>query len=473
MRLPTFFLTMAFAALWTCCALAAPLPDYVFCRIGFDGGAEGLLLGEPLKPLKAEKLQYAAGDVSQALVVGAGTVVRYDLGKEFPRQAGAFEIRFQPAFPQTADSVGRTVLALKGKAPFEAELSFHPKGVRWILTVKGRKWRKELTLWHGRVKQGQWNHVLFVWNKEERTFSIYHQGKWVQTIPHDNRFGGPAFLEIGSEQDAGIRIDEIALYSRAFTHDQAKLLAETFSPEVERFAALTAQLEKDDRALAARRALVLKLNGKVGRVSHNRGHAPSAIVYPEGIEGVAIKPEDIGKIDLSRFSVLHFPMGPKFQIEPAQYKYIVEFVRKGGGYVGCCQGAYFAEKLKLLDIKCYNMDVWGLYNIVLRPHFVTDNRKGVIRMHFGNGPIMLAGKDCQVLATYYLGFPPGEPAAILTGKCGKGTVVLFGTHPLGESVSYKGTKAYFSGKLLETDVMFVNALLYAAGIVAEPEAVDL
>lgn len=107
------------------------------------------------------------------------------------------------------------------------------------------------------------------------------------------------------------------------------------------------------------------------------------------------------------------------------------------------------------------------YNIALNaePQFLKGGRDGTIRMHFGNGPIMVAGKDCEVLGTYSLNFPTGKPAAILTGKCGKGNVVLFGTHPLGEKVSYKGTRAWFSGKLMETEKMFINALLYAAKLV--------
>lgn len=69
-------------------------------------------------------------------------------------------------------------------------------------------------------------------------------------------------------------------------------------------------------------------------------------------------------------------------------------MNNGGGYVGCCQGAFFAEKLELADIKCYTMDVWGLYNIALKKqsHFGKENREGTIRMHFGNGPVMVAGE---------------------------------------------------------------------------------
>ena len=97
-----------------------------------------------------------------------------------------------------------------------------------------------------------------------------------------------------------------------------------------------------------------------------------------------------------------------------------------------------------------------------KEHIVFHMVDKCIRWHVGRE---VAGKDCEVLGTYSLGFPTGKPAAILTGKCGKGNVVLFGTHPLGEKVSYKGTRAWFTGRLMETERMFVNALLYASNLV--------
>lgn len=446
---------------------ASAQDDAVFFRAGFNGASRGMLEGESVDPTVMQGLRFARSDNSQALNVGAGTSIGYDLSDTFPSKAGALEIRFRPDFPQTDDSPQRDVLRLNGKSDFDAVLTYMPVGVRWVLTIAGKDWSKELTLWHGRVKAGQWNHVLFVWNKDEHSFAIYHNGKWAETIDSDNRFGGPAQLEIGGEHDAGISLDEVAIYNRAFTHSQADFLARSFSVNGDRFAALTRRLSNDDQALAERHALVSRLEGKVGRVYPTRGVEPSQGSYPEGVTGVGIRPEDIGRIDLSRFSVIHFPQGPRFQIDPDRFQHIVDYVKNGGGYVGCCQGAYFAEKLKLVDVKCYAMDVWGLYNIALsnEPHFVKGGRDGTIRMHFGNGPIMVAGKDCEVLGTYALGFPTGKPAAIVTGKCGKGTVVLFGTHPLGEKVSYKGTRAWFSGRLMGTETMFINALLHAAKLV--------
>ena len=441
--------------------------DAVFFSAGFNGTPQGVLAGQPLAPAEHAGLRFVASDHSRAVQLAAGSRASYALGNTFPGDAGGFEIRFRPDFPQTADAPARDVLTLAGRGGSTAVLSFQPVGLRWLLTVSGKGWRKELTLWHGRVQASQWNHMLFTWNRSEQAFAIYHNGKRVETVAYDNRFGTPSRLELGGTLDAGISVDEVAVYRRAFTHQQAAFLAASFEGEGQRFAALARQLEADDRALAARRELLAQLKGKVGRVYHNRGAKLPRTVYPEGVESAGIRPEDIGKVDLGQFSVLHFPQGPRFQIEPEQYRHIVDFVKNGGGYVGCCQGAFFAEQLQLVDIRCFAMDVWGLYNIALKkpPHFVKAGRQGTIRMHFGNGPVMLAGEQCEVLGTYALGFPAGEPAAIVTGRCGKGRVVLFGTHPLGEKVSYKGTRAWFDGKLLETDRMFVNALLYAAGVV--------
>ena len=189
--------------------------DSVFFRAGFDGTVQGMLEGESLDPTATQGLRFSRSDKSPALNVGAGNSVGYEIGSKFPSKAGAMEIRFRPDFPQTADSPERDVLRLRGKSDFEAVLTFKPKGVRWVVTIAGKSWHKQLTLWHGRVKSRQWNHILFVWNKAEHSFAIYHNGAWAETIGSDNRFGGPARLEIGGEHDAEISVDEIAIYNRS------------------------------------------------------------------------------------------------------------------------------------------------------------------------------------------------------------------------------------------------------------------
>lgn len=289
--------------LFTIVGTASGQGDDLFFNADFNGSGQGTLTGQSLDPDITEGLRFGPSDHSQALKVEAGTTISYDLGDTFSGEAGALEVRFRPDFPQSADSPARDVLRLKGKNDVESVLSFNPVGLRWILTIAGNGWRKELTLWHGRVKADEWSHVLFVWNEPDHSFAIYHNGKWVETIDYGKRFEAPVLLEIGGGQDdSGISVDEVALSNRAFSHAQATFLAESSGGEGKRFARVSERLASDDQALAERRALLAKLEGKVGRVYPNRGVEPQQGVYPEGVIGVGIRPEDIGKIDLSQFS---------------------------------------------------------------------------------------------------------------------------------------------------------------------------
>jgi hypothetical protein len=194
-------------------------------------------------------------------------------------------------------------------------------------------------------------------------------------------------------------------------------------------------------------------------------HKSKTFKFPEGITATCIPPGDIGKTDLSQFKVIWFPKGPKFQINPDQYKYIIDYVKNGGGYVGACQGSRLAKTFKLLDFKVYDSNVWGIYLIDLVPHYINDFQKKQIHMHYGNGPLMIPGKGCTTIAKYFAFFPGKiQPSAIITGQCDKGRVVLFGPHPTGGKVSRNGVRAYWSGRDLGTSRMVVNALLYAAKI---------
>ena len=440
-------------------------------RAGFDGTTAAELAGQPLAPDTADNVHFDASDVSQALVVGKGTQLRYKLGAVFSLEAGSLELRFRPGFPQTADQPERTVLAIAGPEDLNWRFVYSPKGVRWMFVLTGHhKWRRELIIWHGAVKQGQWNHVLLTWDREEQLIELHHNGRWKAQARYDRKLRGPVSMTIGGEGEAGISVDEVAVYSRPFTEPQTAFLTTSFAQKDQRLTALAARLAEDDRVLAARRALVQKLDGKVGRLLHHRGGAEGATFsFPEGIKADGIRPEDLGKADLSRFAVIYFPEGPRYQVEPEQHQALVQYVRNGGGYVGSCQGAYFAEKLGVLDYKTHHFWSWGILKVHLKPHYVTDGRAETITMHFGNGPIMVPGQGCTVVGAYDMGFPDRTPAAILAGDCGKGRVVVFGTHPLGGQVSYRGKRVFFTPRDFGTGRMLVNALLYAARLVEPKE----
>lgn len=463
------------AAIFALTSALAPAPaqsdDLVFFQAGLNGSAEARLVGRPAAPARAENLKWTVypGDAGSALELGPAASLCYEMDGGFPGDAGSLELRLRPERLPAAPCAILSLAAPETAGGWSLALEYAPNGDRWLFRVSGRGWQSDPSAWHGQVKTGRWNHLLLTWNRaDEPSFSLFLNGKWLTSQPFNGKMPGAAVLEIKGAQDLAAGLDSLTVYRRALSKTQAQLLAQLSTQAVDRVDGLRAEIARDDQAAAERRALVARLQGKVGRIYHTRGRAAGPVALPEGVMAEGIRPEEIGQTDLSRFAVLYFPQGPNFQITPEQYPAIREFVRNGGGYVGDCQGAYFAEKLELLPITCYYNNIWGLYKIHVKPHFVTDNRQAEITMHFGNGPIMAVGEGCRVIGTYAMKLPGDvTPAAIVVGQYGRGTVVIFGTHPTGEKVAFQGARAHFSGKLLGTERMLVNALLLAAGLVDE------
>ncbi len=433
----------------------------------WDGSADAVSQGEALAPQVAEQVAWSEPTAGPpALLLSPASRLRYDLGAACPGGAGSWEVRMRPL--RTPSAAG-DVLRFDGPDGCSLSLGFVPAGPRWVFRLQSRGVEAEIAAWREEVGSEQWNHLLLTWG-DDATVALYVNGTWLRSQPFAGRLGRLATLDVRGVAGTEVMLGPVAIYGRCLPPSQALVLADTAGqPSSTRVARLQEQIVRDDRAAAERRELVAGLRGKVGRVYHTRGREPGKVPLPEGIEAEGIRPEDIGKTDLSRFGVIYFPQGPNYQIEADQYAALQDYVRRGGGYVGDCQGAYFAaDKLKLLPIECCHNNVWGLYKVLLTPHFLTDGRRGEVTMHFGNGPIMVPGAGCEVLATYAMKLPGNVvPAAVVTGTYGEGRVILFGPHPLGEKVAFKGTTVHFSGKLLGTDRMFVNALLLAAGLVNE------
>jgi hypothetical protein len=433
----------------------------------WDGSLDAVAQGTTLAPAVAEQIAWTEPDAgSRALLVSPASRVRYALGSASPGGAGSVELRMRPL--RTPDAAG-DLLRLEGPEGVSLSLSFVPAGPRWVFRLQGRGAEVELAAWRNEIDSERWNHLVLTWG-DDATAALYVNGRWLRSQPFAGRIGGLATLDVRGVPGTDVMLGPVAMYDRCLNAAQAVLLADVAGqPSSARLDRLQEHIRRDDQAAAQRRELLARLRGKVGRVYHTRGRDPGTVPLPEGIEAEGIRPEDIGTTDLTRFRVIYFPQGPNFQIEADQYAAIQDYVRRGGGYVGDCQGAYFAaDKLKLLPVECYHNNIWGLYKILVTPHVVTDDRRGEVTMHFGNGPIMVPGEGCEVLGTYAMKLPGNAvPAALVAGTYGAGRVILFGPHPLGEKVAFKGTTAHFSGKLLGTERMFVNALLLAAGLVHE------
>ena len=431
-----------------------------------------MLRGRTVSPAVADGLRYAPSDRGRALLVRNGTALRYNLGRSFPADAGALELRFRPDFPQTSDEPERTLLTLTGKAGVSVTLSYHPVGFRWEFMLRARRKQRRARLWYGKAKQGTWSHFLLVWDKQARplpAISLHHNGRLAESDLHDLDLSGLTSLNIRGSRDAEVSLDELVIYNRAFTAPQARFLSATFKRDGDRFAALADRLARDERSderrRARRKSLVERLKGKVGRLIHLRAQKPQDFTFPEGVRATGIRPEDVGEIDLSRFDVIWFPQGGRYQLTAAQKRLIIEYVENGGGYVGSCQGAFFASKLGLLDFDCFTFREGGLIHIRLENSPITRGFGRRIIMHHGNGPIMIPRKGCRIVGSYVMGDTKRRYGAILTGERGKGRVVLFGPHPLGGGFSFAGKHIAVPGERLGTAPLAINAMLYAARVI--------
>lgn len=442
-----------------------PQQPLIAFRAPFDDNTAAIQDAQTVAPVEAvSAANYDAAPGGRALVAGEGCRLVYDLGAGFPASSGSLGLRFRPDFPQTDTAAERRLLALSMSPEHRLELVFKPVGLRWIVVLVGPRSRRELTLWHGIVKAGQWHDLLLTWDRDEGRYALYLDGAWKAGDTFDRPLAGKVALELGGAGNPETSVDEIVLYARALTEPQAAFLAglPAAVPAEERLAQIAARLTADDRVLQERRDLVAQLQGRIGYFHQLRRSAGGPVSFPEQIVAEGIRPQDLGTIDLRRFAVIYFPEGPNYEVDAEQSRILEAYVRNGGGYVGSCQGAYFAGKLRLLDYECLHFWVWGILRVHLKPHAVTDDRKEQIVMHFGNGPIMVPGAGCRVLGEYEMGLPDRVPAAILAGDCGRGRVVVFGPHPRGGNVSHRSKRVTFTGRDLDTERLLVNAFLYAA-----------
>ena len=445
--------------------------DLLSFRAPFDGSTEATLGKRVARSRLAENVAYRSSVHSQALEVGKGTHVRYALGRSFPSESGALEVRFRPDFPQTCEQPERTVLRLKGRSGCSVTLSFQPIGYAWEFLVRRGQKTRSLRAWYGKAAQGRWHHLLLAWDVRGRPhpwLKLYLNGQPSGQALLDFSLSGITDLSIGGRHDSQVAVDEVAVYKRAVSETQARFLSGSFKKQEGRFSDLAERMTRDERRSAEhdtrRRRRVKKLEGRIGNLLQLRGHRPQKVGFPEGITATAIRPEDVCEIDLDRFDVIHFPGGGNYQLTDEEKKRIAKYVEDGGGYVGVCMGAYSAHKFGIMDFDCHTFYEHGLIRVKLAKHPVTSGYGDQIVMQHGWGPIMVPRKGCEVVGAYDMGDPDQPQGAIIAGTHGKGRAVLFGPHPQGGGVSAHGKGISFSGEDLDTNRLLVNAFLWAARI---------
>ena len=197
-----------------------------------------------------------------------------------------------------------------------------------------------------------------------------------------------------------------------------------------------------------------------------------------GYRIVIVGARELEEDRLSDYAAMHMPGGHSVVLSEKQIRNLKRFVRRGGGFLGICNGAHFAARVGLLKMKdmlivrgkgIYDMRVVarhpvtrGLRRVPRSPEKkavdpVPHSPVGRIRMDRGNGAFMVVGKNVDALLTYD---NDDKYAGVAAGHHGKGRVVIFSSHPQADvktTKHLKGTDTKKGRKLLR------NAIDYVAG----------
>ncbi len=459
--------------------------------VGPDGYDQA---GDSLAPIVHGDVVFDAA-AAEVLLSSAASSVTYPLPDGFPTESGTIEWIFRgelsddeslPEYPLLIlEGEGQPSLALNLVAVGQSVFTFNtadPDNVSRAQQRLGLLYRSD---WYRRQQQHPIHHVVLTWDGGAtphpiaRMFINGEQSRWRGSGQiFDPPLPSLSRLSLRGADRSTIHAGDVAIYDQPFDDELVAYAASLVNDGRHSVAAVTAEARRmaavAKREDAERQALIDQLEGRVGRIIHRRGRDPQNFDFPGGIVATGIRPEDIGEIDLSQFLVIYAPQGGAYELTDEQNDLIVEYVNNGGGFVGSCQGAYYARRIGLLDFETVHLLATALFNIYLEPHPITEGYGERVVMHHGNGPIMIPRSGCRVIGAYPIPGEPEERGAILVGERGEGRVVLFGSHPLGGSIgkvayvyAIDNQVARYGAEEQGTVDMFVNSLLYAAGLIHE------
>lgn len=192
---------------------------------------------------------------------------------------------------------------------------------------------------------------------------------------------------------------------------------------------------------------------------------PFAMVTAEEIAAGGLKP----------YAAVIFPGGHSIRLSPRGVRRTVEFVEKGGGFIGICAGCQFAASIALVPVTHKIFRAAGIFDMrVVRKHPVTRGYRtsrrlgsgrpwaycatGRVRIRYCNGGMLEPGKGVSMLVSFD---EEDRLGAVVTGRRGKGRVVLISPHP--ESTPSRGGPdplADYADKSRDPSELFENAVRY-------------
>jgi len=164
--------------------------------------------------------------------------------------------------------------------------------------------------------------------------------------------------------------------------------------------------------------------------------------------------------DIKKCSVFVVPGGhySPFDLNTDDWKFLSDFVRDGGGYVGICLGVIFAKRIGLIRSDLKNFPFVGLIkNEVLDNEIYTGGYKLPSQFLHMNGPLLNFSSQFGEITPFLIS---GDNIFGGHGKYGKGRFVLFSSHPEGGKFEYDSF-VIIEGYSLRTMDMLLDAIFYA------------
>lgn len=187
------------------------------------------------------------------------------------------------------------------------------------------------------------------------------------------------------------------------------------------------------------------------------GDLLSVLERADGLHVEKVAAEAVRNGVLGDFAVLIHPGGSGSkqgkQLGEEGREAVRSFVRRGGGFIGICAGAYLASadypwSLHILDAKVLDRKHWARGNGMVRVG-LTDRGRAILHtdapnvsIYYGQGPLLAPAGDADIpdyitLGAYETeiaknGAPSGVmigTTAIAAGTFGRGKVLCFSPHP--------------------------------------------
>lgn len=409
-------------------------------HVGFDGNAQADA-GSAEAPSGAEKLKYVEGKSGQAGDFGEGVCVEYGNLSALDPRNGTLELWVHPLHDrkELADHYYLDFLRADGTAIMEVSFSQVEMSAQTTIKSGGRLFRR-----YGWGYGQSWQHIVVTWDAigdSPTGLKLYLNGAETGYPASYQPMDVPVRLRVGCrspQEGLGAKawLDEITLYNRCLTAQQVRSLTDKGAePNAQKQTEMAALMAAGDKSTAQRRERLFST--KIGIIY---GRNTSLLNWTDKVYAsidipvpTPVHEDDLAKTALTQYKMLIVPGGGGLNLTDENKAALLEYVRKGGGYVGICGGALTANRCGLVDCQTYTFNVRGPVWVKLKEHPILEgyDLSRMILFPHASGPLFVPkDTDCKTIMVFDVGNPPlPEFTHTVVRELGEGRVVAFSGHP--------------------------------------------